>query len=161
MMVERSARRTAPSPVDINAIVFVSQKAVYVQPLFAHLFSTAMEYTVDSSAFDSLWNTLISTFSRTAISLLLHGVYVVLFLLSLYTLSRPRRTGGTAFLIVASCVMAVVASTQIAIDLAVAAQVTRLLRQTVHAKILTRNNPIMPPAVQALLIGQNVAGLIN
>ncbi|KAF8146397.1 hypothetical protein K438DRAFT_2028283 [Mycena galopus ATCC 62051] len=81
---------------------------------------TAMEYTVDSGAFDYLWDVfLIPSFSRTAISLFLHGagIYIILFLLSLYTLSR-RKTAGTALLMVASCIMAVAANVQIAIELA-------------------------------------------
>ncbi|KAF8184042.1 hypothetical protein K438DRAFT_1838139 [Mycena galopus ATCC 62051] len=95
-----------------------------------------MRLTVDSEEFNSLWYGLILRFSPTAIALLLYGVYVNLFLLSIYTLSR-RRTAGTTLLIAASCMMAVIGTTQIALDVAGTVFEARLFQQFVHAEPLS------------------------
>ncbi|KAJ7882363.1 hypothetical protein B0H14DRAFT_2565351 [Mycena olivaceomarginata] len=84
-----------------------------------------MLYTVESGVFDSLWYFIICYFAQTAVSLLLYGFYINLFLLSLHTLSR-RKTAGTKFLIVASCIMAVLGTTQMALDVATNGSFTNL-----------------------------------
>ncbi|KAJ6510955.1 hypothetical protein C8R45DRAFT_1089080 [Mycena sanguinolenta] len=92
-----------------------------------------MQYTVDSEAFDSLWYSMRLNSSQMMASLALYGFYLNLFLLSLYTLSR-QRTAGNTLLIGASCTVAVLASTQMALDVAVAAAAARVLQQSVHSE---------------------------
>ncbi|KAJ7248859.1 hypothetical protein B0H12DRAFT_1123059 [Mycena haematopus] len=113
-----------------------------------------MQYAVDSGTFDSLWYFLLINFSQTAVSLLLYGVYCILFVLSLYTLSR-RKALGTTLLIVASCTMAVVASTQMALDIAVTVEAARLLQKTVHSEILNEHGMLMLLPVQNLMFAIN------
>ncbi|KAJ7229570.1 hypothetical protein B0H12DRAFT_1147579, partial [Mycena haematopus] len=88
------------------------------------------------------------------VSLLLYGVYCILFVLSLYTLSR-RKAPGTTLLIVASCTMAVVASTQMALDMAVTVEAARLLQQAAHSEILNGRSTIMLQMAQNLMCGIN------
>ncbi|KAF7346454.1 hypothetical protein MSAN_01873400 [Mycena sanguinolenta] len=114
-----------------------------------------MQYTVDSEAFDSWWYAIENGFSQTAVSLVLYGAYVNLFLLSLYTLSR-RKTAGTRLLIAASCMMAVVGSTQMALDVAAIVVATRLFRQIVHSEGLAERS-----SLPALLTAQTVTLVVN
>lgn len=101
---------------------------------------------------------------RTSQSNRLAGVYVNLFLLSLRTLSR-RKTAGTKFLMVASCMMAVVGSTQMAVDVAVAVAAARLLQQLVHSEVVNEQGLIILPlfglTLPALETGQAVTFTIN
>ncbi|KAJ7888667.1 hypothetical protein B0H14DRAFT_2693405 [Mycena olivaceomarginata] len=92
-----------------------------------------MQYTVDAGSFNYLWFFVILNVSQTAVSLLLYGIYINLFLLFLHTLSRRRLAAGTTPLLVASCMMAAVGSTQMALDVVVTAQAARLLQQMVHS----------------------------
>ncbi|KAJ6508658.1 hypothetical protein C8R45DRAFT_968173 [Mycena sanguinolenta] len=114
-----------------------------------------MQYTVDSEAFDSEWYAIENGFSQTAVSLVFYGVYFSLFLLSLYTLSR-RKTAGTRLLIFASCMMAVVGSTQIALDVAAIVVAARVFQQMVHSGGLTERSPL-----SALLTAQTVTLVVN
>ncbi|KAF7328754.1 hypothetical protein MVEN_02504100 [Mycena venus] len=118
-----------------------------------------MEYTVDSEAFDSLWYFVINTLSQTAVSLVLYGVYVNLFLFSLYTLSR-RKTTGTKLLMIASCVMAVVGSTQMALDVAVTVAGGRLFQRIVREQVLI-TLPLGDLVLPTLQTAQNIAFAIN
>ncbi|KAF7364566.1 hypothetical protein MVEN_00325600 [Mycena venus] len=85
--------------------------------------------------FDYLWNNAIQQMERAGVSLLLYGIYVCLFLLSLHTLSR-RKYPGRTLLIVASCVIAFVGTTAMAVDVILAVIATRLLWQLVHEQVL-------------------------
>ncbi|KAJ7871916.1 hypothetical protein B0H13DRAFT_2280347 [Mycena leptocephala] len=105
---------------------------------------------------DSGVDFLIRVFAETGVSLLLYGIYVNLFLLSIYTLSRRRETPGTSFLIAASCVMAIVATTQIAATIAGAVITARFVQQLVHAHVLNR-----PHSVRTLETLVNVLLAIN
>ncbi|KAJ7794715.1 hypothetical protein B0H14DRAFT_2922343 [Mycena olivaceomarginata] len=84
------------------------------------------------------------------------GIYVNLFLLSIYTLSRRRGTPGINFLIAASCVMAVVATTQMAVNIAGTVITARFVQQLVHVKVLNR-----PQSVRTLETVENVLLAIN
>ncbi|KAK7012595.1 hypothetical protein R3P38DRAFT_2550073 [Favolaschia claudopus] len=95
-----------------------------------------MQYTVSTEIFDSTWDELKVDLGQTAFSLVLYGVYVNLFFLSLYTLSR-RRSKGTKLLMAASCMMAVIATTQAALLTADTAVYAHLLQQIVHLNIIT------------------------
>ncbi|KAJ7656579.1 hypothetical protein B0H17DRAFT_1337967, partial [Mycena rosella] len=122
-----------------------------------------MSYTVDSTVFDISWYLLVSNASETMVSLLLYGVYVNLFLLSLYTLSR-RKTAGTKPLMVASCIMAIVGSTQMAIDVAVTTEAARFHQQIVHTQVLNEYGLMMLPlsmTLPVLYIAQEVTFVIN
>ncbi|KAJ6510960.1 hypothetical protein C8R45DRAFT_921654 [Mycena sanguinolenta] len=108
-----------------------------------------MQYTVDAEDFVSSWNLMISLFSQTAVSLVLYGqsasafglvvdwrtgIYFALFLLSIYTLSHRSKANGITFLIIASCVMAVLATTQMAAIVAAALLNARFVQQIVSAE---------------------------
>ncbi|KAF7340763.1 hypothetical protein MSAN_02104900 [Mycena sanguinolenta] len=107
-------------------------------PLPSCLFSPAtqetyaMNYTVDSVLFDSAWGDLTAVFSKAGISVLLFGIYVNLFLLSIYTLTRRRGTLGKKFLITASCTMAVLGMTQTVVAVAQAVLTTHFVQEFVH-----------------------------
>ncbi|KAJ6478285.1 hypothetical protein C8R45DRAFT_1006953 [Mycena sanguinolenta] len=105
---------------------------------------------------DSGVDFLIRVFAETGLSLLFYGIYVNLFLLSIYTLSRRRRTPGINFLIAASCVMAVVATTQMAVNIAGTVITAHFVQQLVHVKVLNR-----PQSVRTLETVENVLLAIN
>ncbi|KAJ7888676.1 hypothetical protein B0H14DRAFT_2693413 [Mycena olivaceomarginata] len=105
-----------------------------------------MQHAVDSGVFDSLWYTMIMT----AVSLVLYGVYVNLFLLSLHTLSR-RKTVGTTLLRVASCMMAIVGSMQIAIDVAETFTLARVIQRIIYPKSLTARSRTLFPLVDSTM----------
>ncbi|KAJ7672049.1 hypothetical protein B0H14DRAFT_3070049 [Mycena olivaceomarginata] len=70
---------------------------------------------IDSPAFDNDWDSLMNDISSTGVSVLLYGIYINLFLLALYTLSRRRQSSGVKLLIAATCVMAILATAQSAL----------------------------------------------
>ncbi|KAF7333335.1 hypothetical protein MVEN_02348800 [Mycena venus] len=122
-----------------------------------------MVYTVDSKAFDSSWNLLVIIASQTMASLFFYGVYVSLFLLSLYTLSR-RKTAGAKLLITASCLMAIVGSTQMALDLAMTVEAARLHQEVVHTPVSNEHGLIMLPLLMTLPVlgtARNLTMLMN
>ncbi|KAJ7893451.1 hypothetical protein B0H14DRAFT_2684994 [Mycena olivaceomarginata] len=98
------------------------------------------------------------------VSLFFYGIYVILFLLSLYTLSR-RKTAGTKLLIGASCLMAIVGSTQMAIDAALTAKAARLHQEIVYTQVSNEHGSRLLPLWGTLLpeldMAQNVTFLIN
>ncbi|KAJ7330408.1 hypothetical protein DFH08DRAFT_882583, partial [Mycena albidolilacea] len=117
-----------------------------------------------NTVFDSAWYAMMTHITLMAVSLTLYGFYVCLFLLSLHTLSR-RRSAGTILLIVTSCMIAVVGSTQIALDIAAAAITTRILQQMVHSEIFAecglRMLPLFGSTLPALTKAQAVAFTVN
>ncbi|KAK7012598.1 hypothetical protein R3P38DRAFT_2790261 [Favolaschia claudopus] len=82
--------------------------------------STSMDLSINWAGVNIFW-------TQAAISLVLYGLYIALFLLSLYALSR-RRTTGTRPLVMASYVMAVMGTTQIALTVAIAVENLNLLQ---------------------------------
>jgi transcriptional regulator of acetoin/glycerol metabolism len=66
---------------------------------------------------------------------------------------------------IASCMIALVGTTQIALDVAVAAVSTRTLQHIVHSGNFTEHGPMVPPQVAftlpALLTAQHVAIAVN
>ncbi|KAJ7888617.1 hypothetical protein B0H14DRAFT_2693150 [Mycena olivaceomarginata] len=115
-----------------------------------------MQYIVDSEPFDSSWNTLIRNILATGISLLLYGICINLFILSIYTLARRREAAGIKVLIAASCVMAVAGTAQTIVTVVETAVTTRLVQQLVHEQVLNR-----PHYVKSLLTSENVLLAIN
>ncbi|KAJ7330396.1 hypothetical protein DFH08DRAFT_313505 [Mycena albidolilacea] len=120
-----------------------------------------MQVTVDSGAFDSLWYSMIMT----SVSLVLYGVYVNLFLLSMYTLSR-RKTVGTTLLRIASCMLAVVGSMQLALDVAGTVTIARIFQRIVYSEVLTARSRLLLPQVEStesttLLSAKIIAIAIN
>ncbi|KAJ7888643.1 hypothetical protein B0H14DRAFT_1192995 [Mycena olivaceomarginata] len=114
-----------------------------------------MQYTVDSEQYESSWNSVIEVFSKTGGALLLYGIYFNLFLLSVYTLSHRREARGTTFLVATSCAMAVVATTETAVNVADVVIIVRLARQLVNMQIF--NRPATLERVQYALSGINYA----
>ncbi|KAJ6530217.1 hypothetical protein B0H19DRAFT_1082613 [Mycena capillaripes] len=83
------------------------------------------------------------------------GIYINLFLLAIYTLSRRRAPGAKLF-IIASCMMAVLGTVQIVITVATTVVVARFVYQAVHGQALHQ-----PESLSALLTLQNFMFLIN
>ncbi|KAJ7929670.1 hypothetical protein B0H13DRAFT_2310307 [Mycena leptocephala] len=75
-----------------------------------------MQYIVDSQRFD--WHFMMELLSQTGVSLLLYGIYISLFLLTIYLLFRRRKSPGIKLLIVTSCIMTVLGTTQMAVTIA-------------------------------------------
>ncbi|KAF8212581.1 hypothetical protein K438DRAFT_1167620 [Mycena galopus ATCC 62051] len=117
-----------------------------------------MQYTVDSLQFDSSWDFLVELLSDAGVCLFLYGIYFNLFLLSIYTLSRRQEQKGKRFLIAASCVMAVVGTTQIAIDIAIAVITARVVQQQVQMEASNGPHSVtMLQIAQDFLLGVNNA----
>ncbi|KAF7349108.1 hypothetical protein MVEN_01433000 [Mycena venus] len=111
------------------------------------------KYTVDSVQYNSAWHFLIWILSETGVSLLFYGIYVTLFLIFICTLARRREAPAIRFLI---CVMAVVGTTQMAVDFAETVVTIRFVQQLVHAEVLDQ-----PHIVQTLSMVENVLLAIN
>ncbi|KAJ7132581.1 hypothetical protein C8R44DRAFT_774210 [Mycena epipterygia] len=92
--------------------------------------------TVQSTTqlFDISWDLTMQTFEETGVSLVLYGIYICLFLLSLNALSR-RKARGTKLLIGATCAMAVVGTAAMAINIALAVLTARATQHIVHEQV--------------------------
>ncbi|KAJ6530154.1 hypothetical protein B0H19DRAFT_1384685 [Mycena capillaripes] len=115
-----------------------------------------MRYTVDSQEFDSSWDLTARISSQTGISLFLYGIYINLFVLTLHIVSRRQRALGMKFLIVTSCVMAVLGTMQMAIILAETVITAQFIPKLVQGQVLTQ-----PDSISRLLAAQNVTFAIN
>jgi hypothetical protein len=69
------------------------------------------------------------------VELIFPGIYINLFLLALYILSRRRKAPGVKLLIVASCVMAICAATDIVITIYETILNARIVQQVVHQEV--------------------------
>ncbi|KAF8184047.1 hypothetical protein K438DRAFT_2020416 [Mycena galopus ATCC 62051] len=122
-----------------------------------------MQYTVDSGQFDSYWNSLTAGLSRTAVCLLLYGLYVNLFMLAIYTLARRR--ANKRILIVASCVMAIGETAQIAVTIAGTVVATCFVPELVHAQVSIASSTLSaattPHSAKALIVADNVLLALN
>ncbi|KAJ6510903.1 hypothetical protein C8R45DRAFT_398446 [Mycena sanguinolenta] len=107
-----------------------------------------------SSGIDLVWSRMIMAFSETGVSMLFYGIYICLFLLSIHTLVRRRETHGIKLLMAWSCVIAVGGTTQIAINIAQAADSARVVHDLLHAKVSNSHGP-------ALLSAQIALGAVN
>jgi hypothetical protein len=83
-------------------------------------------------------------------------VYINLFLLSVYTLARRRNGSGKKFLLAASCVIAVVATTDVALAIAQSILTARSVQQLLHAQVIGH-----PRLVKTLQTAQLSLGVIN
>ncbi|KAK7028524.1 hypothetical protein R3P38DRAFT_929570 [Favolaschia claudopus] len=114
-------------------------------------------------AFYSTWDYLKFDFALKATSLVLYGIYICLFLLSLYTLSR-RGSVGTKLLIVGSCMMAILGSSQMALDLAILNVDARSVEYSVK---LQKTDSEMDPSISIdqlrlkLQVAQDVVFALN
>ncbi|KAJ7734964.1 hypothetical protein B0H14DRAFT_2995237 [Mycena olivaceomarginata] len=102
---------------------------------------------IDSPTFDYDWDLLMNDISSTGVSVLLYGIYINLFLLALYTLSRRRQSSGVKLLITATCVMAVLATAQVAVSVAESALHARGLQRAIHLQ----SSPAKPSQVYNIL----------
>ncbi|KAF7333379.1 hypothetical protein MVEN_02353600 [Mycena venus] len=118
-----------------------------------------MNYTVEAGAFDPSWVFFVGLLSSTGISLLTYGIYVNLFILSIHTLTRRLGHPGTKFLIVTSCVMAVIGTAQMALSIAETVITARFVQQLVHAHELER--PVLNNLVKPIVTAEIVISAIN
>ncbi|KAJ7906178.1 hypothetical protein B0H13DRAFT_1880853 [Mycena leptocephala] len=118
-----------------------------------------MQSPVHSERFDSDWNRMIGSFWAMGASFLLYGIFISLFLLTIYTLSRRKKTSAIKFLIVMSCVMAVLGTTQMAVTIAAAIVEGRLVQQVVHGQVLNQRDPKLTRQMLAMV--QNVLYAMN
>ncbi|KAJ7854777.1 hypothetical protein B0H13DRAFT_1903522 [Mycena leptocephala] len=130
---------------------------------------TAMQSPVHSERFDSDWNRMIGSFWAMGLGVVpplrfvmfyfAYGIFISLFLLAIYTLSRRKKTPAIKFLIVMSCVMAVLGTTQMAVTIAAAIVEGRLVQQVVHGQVLNQRDPKL--TFQMLAMAQNVLYAMN
>jgi type III secretory pathway component EscR len=78
---------------------------------------------------------------------LVAGIYISLFLLTFYLLFRRRKSPGIKLLIVISCIMAALGTTQMAVNIAETAVVARFVQQIVHAQVLNEHESLSSLAV--------------
>ncbi|KAF7340721.1 hypothetical protein MSAN_02100400 [Mycena sanguinolenta] len=94
-----------------------------------------MQYGADySEDLKPSWNLMIALFCETAAALILYGIYLAFFVLSVYTLSRRQRTPGTTLLIIVSCAMAVLGTAQVVVIFAAAAVDGRFVQHLVYGE---------------------------
>ncbi|KAJ6530137.1 hypothetical protein B0H19DRAFT_1273805 [Mycena capillaripes] len=115
-----------------------------------------MQYIIDSKDFDHDWDYLMSLFAGTGAMLLLYGIYINLFLLSLHTLSR-RKAPGVKQLSVASWVMAILGTTQMVVNIAMTAIYARGLQQAVHSQV----DPQLVASLDMLEVLQDLSFALN
>ncbi|KAF7333328.1 hypothetical protein MVEN_02348100 [Mycena venus] len=122
------------------------------------LFCLAMQYTVDPEQSDLLWDSMTVRFWQMGVSFLLYGIYLNLFLLTIHTLSR-QRTLGRKPLIIASCIMAVLGTTQIALNIVETVLTARFAHQVLRAQVSTQTRALTTLSV--LSEAQGVVSAIN
>ncbi|KAJ7929718.1 hypothetical protein B0H13DRAFT_1963720 [Mycena leptocephala] len=110
-----------------------------------------MQYTVDSQRFDSDWDSMIQLLLEMGVSLLLYGIYISLFLLTIHLLSRRRKSPGVKLLIVISCIMAVLGTAQMAVTIAETVVQVRFVQQGVQAQVLNEHESISRFSVLAAI----------
>ncbi|KAF7340768.1 hypothetical protein MSAN_02105400 [Mycena sanguinolenta] len=92
---------------------------------------------MESSRVESLlWSSLMDVFFKTGVSLALYGIYICLFILSIYILARRRETRGTKLLMTWSCVIAVMATIRIAVTISEAVKTARIVEGVLSTQIL-------------------------
>ncbi|KAJ6530155.1 hypothetical protein B0H19DRAFT_1082562 [Mycena capillaripes] len=110
-----------------------------------------MQYTVDAEKFDEYWDLMMPLFSATAVR-----IYIAFFLLALHTLSRRSKTHRIKFLMVASCLMAVLGTIQMAITTAATATTARFVQTVVHAQVLRQPDILSTLGkVESIMFGIN------
>ncbi|KAJ7248835.1 hypothetical protein B0H12DRAFT_711264 [Mycena haematopus] len=114
-----------------------------------------MRYTVDSGLLDSSWSVLMETFSETGACVLLYGIYINLFLFSVYILARRRETHGMKLLMAWSCVIAAVATTQMAVAITQAVETARSVEHLLHGQVLNSPVLIAVKTAQIALVAMN------
>ncbi|KAJ7895058.1 hypothetical protein B0H13DRAFT_1885676 [Mycena leptocephala] len=109
--------------------------------------------------FEGDWDVMMGLFLQMGVSLLLYGIYISLFLLTIHLLFRRRKSPGIKLLIVMSCIMAVLGTTQMAVTIAQTAVVARFVQQIVHSQVLneheTRSNYSVLEIIRVLIFGMN------
>ncbi|KAJ7708081.1 hypothetical protein B0H17DRAFT_1031665 [Mycena rosella] len=121
---------------------------------------TSMEYVVNANLFDYYWDRMIFECCETCMTLVVYGIYLNLFILSLYTLAR-RKTRGRNVLLVASCAMVLLGTVQAVVRFSIAAEVVQLSRQLVHEGHKFPPSPEWVGAYPALIRMQNVVFSFN
>ncbi|KAJ6530140.1 hypothetical protein B0H19DRAFT_1082547 [Mycena capillaripes] len=121
-----------------------------------------MQYTIDSEKFDFDWNATMSLFSGTGLRAEYRinpttGIYINLFLLALHALSRRRKFSGAKLLIVASWIMLVLGTAQMAINIALAVLNARLVQQDVRSQV----DPQLVRSYHVLEILQDLSFALN
>lgn len=74
------------------------------------------------------------------------GIHITFFLFAIYTLSHRWKTPGIKLLVVASCVLAVLGTTQLAVNLAMTVATARFVQKVLHAEILNQSDFLLPLA---------------
>ncbi|KAF7333362.1 MYND-type domain-containing protein [Mycena venus] len=103
-----------------------------------------MQFAVDSGELDYSWGLMITRFSETGVSLLLYGSYIPFFLIAAYTLSRRWKNPGIKLLMIASCLMAVLGTIQLGVNVAITVATARFFQQVIRAQILNEPDFLYP-----------------
>ncbi|KAF7352067.1 hypothetical protein MVEN_01169500 [Mycena venus] len=101
-----------------------------------------MPYLVDPSVFDNYWENVQNEFCTAIMDVLLYGVFIVLFFVSIQLLCRRKTPGRMTFLML-SMAMAVMATTQFCLHIATTTLALRLLRGAItNGQLTVPSNPI-------------------
>ncbi|KAF7340765.1 hypothetical protein MSAN_02105100 [Mycena sanguinolenta] len=95
---------------------------------------------MDPSPIGPSWSALMEVFSEIGVSLVLYGIYLCLFALSIYILARRRGTHGTKLLMAWSCVIAAIATVRIAVYISKAIESARIVEELVSMQV---SNPTL------------------
>ncbi|KAJ7747425.1 hypothetical protein DFH07DRAFT_831056 [Mycena maculata] len=96
---------------------------------------SAMDYTVDSTLFTVYWQNVLRQLYSLAATLVLYGIYLVLFSFSVYTLSRRESARA---LLVASWAMAILGTAQVLLHLATTGLSLQMVDQVVVGETTVR-----------------------
>ncbi|KAJ7019424.1 hypothetical protein C8F04DRAFT_1321909 [Mycena alexandri] len=99
-----------------------------------------MKYAVDSGLFDYNWFVLSTQIIAACVQLVLYGIYLVLFILAIYTLAR-RRAAGKNLMLGYTSVMAIFGTAQFVIFLIHTAVVARFVEVLVKQDVTSNSTP--------------------
>ncbi|KAF7340764.1 MYND-type domain-containing protein [Mycena sanguinolenta] len=113
-----------------------------------------MQCTVDSRQIDSSWSFLMEGLSETGVALLLYGVHICLFSLSIYLLARRRETHGRKLLMAWSCIIAAGGTAEMAVIVAAVIEAARFVEKLLHAQV--SNAPVFALLqIQSMIVSMN------
>ncbi|KAJ6510943.1 hypothetical protein C8R45DRAFT_1207738 [Mycena sanguinolenta] len=110
---------------------------------------------VVSSPSESPWSFLMKVLSVAGVSLVLYGIYLNLFLLSIYILARRRKTHGIKLLMAWSCLFAVVGTAQVAGTIVRTVAAARFVQESDLSQV-----QVSKPG-NFMSVGQDVLGAMN
>ncbi|KAJ7612728.1 hypothetical protein FB45DRAFT_1065427, partial [Roridomyces roridus] len=116
-----------------------------------------MDSTIGDPNFGYLWRSTMTFIVEMGVSLLLYGLYISLFVLGIYILSR-RKGREMRFLVAASCLMFLLATMQMVFSVAMILVAEHSVREFMQGQISSAENAIAQPALRR---AQNILFAFN